>query len=78
MDGTIPNVNTFDTISSRDAFVIDRLTIQMTPKEGTSSMNLDNIVLDATGATPVPEPTMLTLLGIGSAGLRLFGRRRRA
>lgn len=75
--GTIGNVNTFNLIASLNpATFVDRLTILMTPDLETSSMNLDNIVLD-TAPAPTPEPSALALLGLGVAGLLCFRNRHR-
>ncbi|HYN04127.1 MAG TPA: PEP-CTERM sorting domain-containing protein, partial [Vicinamibacteria bacterium] len=75
--GAIGNFNTFNTIASLNALVVlDRLTIFMTPGQGTTSMNLDNIVLDNAPAA-VPEPSVLTLMGLGLAALTRFARRAR-
>ncbi|HYN02588.1 MAG TPA: PEP-CTERM sorting domain-containing protein, partial [Vicinamibacteria bacterium] len=75
--GAIANINTFNTIASLDTLVVlDRLTILMTPGQGTTSMNLDNIVLDNAPAA-VPEPSVLTLMGLGLAALTRFARRAR-
>jgi hypothetical protein len=71
--GTDTAITQFVTIPSTDpSQVLDRLTIQITPGSGTSSVNLDNINLPS-----VPEPSSLTLLSLGSLALLGYGWRRR-
>lgn len=68
-----PPFQFFTTNNGAPGVTIDKLVITLTPGNGTSSINLDNIVLDR----PVPEPALMSLLALGFGGaLRL--RRRRA
>jgi hypothetical protein len=54
------------------SMVIDQLLISITAGERTTSMNIDNIVMNAA----VPEPTSLALLGSALTGM-ILGRRKR-
>ncbi len=45
--------------------------------EGTSDNDYNDLVLVATGVTPVPEPGTMILLGSGALGLFAYARRRR-
>ena len=47
--------------------LVDRIAFTITPNGFTSSVNLDNFVLNTDA--PVPEPASLTLLGLGLAGM---------
>ncbi len=77
--GTIDDINTFNLIASANpATVLDRLRIQITPADlETTSMNIDNIVLNVGNGT-APEPSGIALLGLGLAFLARIRRRSNA
>jgi len=69
--GAIANINTFTTTASvLPSLYIDMLTIRLNPGSGTTSLNVDNIVVAA-----VPEPGTILLLGSGLVGLGYLRRR---
>lgn len=65
-------------INPTPGLLIDFLLIELrsSTENPASSINVDNIVVDAAGAA-VPEPAILALLGVALAGLG-FARRRRS
>ena len=65
----------FTTFGSPISGAFDTLDITLAPGVGTSSMNIDNIVLET---SQVPEPASLTLLGTGMVAAALRRRRRLA
>lgn len=87
---TISDINTFKSIGSLSADVVDKLTITGKRGVGVTSFNIDNIRVSAasvpgppgggcTGNCPdpnVPEPASLLLLGAGLAGIEIWRRRR--
>jgi hypothetical protein len=88
---TISDINTFKSIGSLSADVVDKVTITGKRGAGVTSFNIDNIRLTAAndpgppgpGCTAphcpdpnVPEPASLLLLGVGLAGIEIWRRRR--
>ena len=62
--GAIGSINTFETISSvNTSTILDLLVIELTPGAGTTSMNLDNIVLEPEEGGGVPEPSTFAMMG---------------
>jgi hypothetical protein len=63
----------FTTLASSSALSVDSLVISLTPGVGTTSFNVDNIVV-STASTP--EPATLGLLGLGGLTAAFFVRER--
>lgn len=75
---TLPNEGSTGSFATYDdplysGILIDDLQIALNPGSGTTSVNLDNIVLNATA----PEPGSFVLLGTGILGLVGMLRRKR-
>lgn len=69
--GGFADIDQFDTYTNPSHFVVDTLYITVKPGDQTTSMNMDNISVDAAA---VPEPASMALV---AAGLGLLARKRR-
>jgi hypothetical protein len=72
------NLNNTDTPYSLalTAAVLDRAFVRLTFAGGEAQPLLDNVAIQATLSTVVPEPGTALLLGVGLVGLALVGRQR--
>lgn len=75
--GTMSHVGFFfETLLSTSSALIDTLSITLVPGAGTTSMNIDNIVLSEHPTVPEPAFVQLSaLLGLGGLGLLRLRRK---
>ena len=72
-----PPFQFFTEVNPDSGIAIDALAIGIGPGDGTTSMNVDNIVLSLVRSN-VPEPSAVALLALALLGMGLVARRQRS